>query len=179
MDKTTDQTNIKGKYRWNRLIAAGTLSLAAIFGAGWGIGAITQEPSQEEVTAMHAKTQLPSKGYSDLIMHDDWGDIDVQDAIHYMSHQKVEANQKWGSLEITKENVEMLDRIIETDKDKLIAYPVYRDILDRWLVGDFSEAVDDHNDMWELQDGNIGKATGLLHPDEEKEYVESTFGTRP
>lgn len=174
--RSQEETKITGKFRWNRIIATGALSIAAIFGAGWGIGSITDSPDQEELEAFHAATDLPSVGRADFQTPDGgWTEFDVMNTIHYMSHQKVEASQKWGALRITKENVLLLDQVIEEHKEDLIAYSVYRDILDRWIAGDFSQAVDDHNDIWEMQDGSIGKATGLMDPEEEKEYIDIHF----
>lgn len=173
--QSQEETKITGKFRWNRIMATGILSVAAIFGAGWGIGSITDSPDEQELAAFHAATPLPMKGKADIKADDEWTEDDVMEAIHAMSHQKVEASQKWGALQITKENVLMLDQIVEAQKEDLIAYSVYRDILDRWIAGDFSEAVEDHNDIWEMQDGSIGKATGLMEPEEEKEYIEKNF----
>ncbi len=50
---------------------------------------------------------------------------------------------------------------------------VYRDILERWADGDFSRVDQDHNAIWNMQNGTIGKATGILNAEEEKVYKES------
>lgn len=94
-----------------------------------------------------------------------------QEYIHGMSHQKVKADEKWGFYQINDERIQWLLKGL--DKNKLEHADLYREILTRWAKGDFSKAVEDHNAIWRLQGGNIGRATGLLSPEEEKAYVES------
>ena len=102
-------------------------------------------------------------------------DGSIQSVLHKMSHQKVRADQKWGKLEITKERLEYLSVLIDENKALLEYYETYRDILDRWLAGDFSRAHIDHNKIWNLQNGTIGEATGLLNEAEEAFYIEENF----
>ncbi len=39
----------------------------------------------------------------------------------------------------------------------------------------FSNAVDDHNSIWEMQNGEVGKAIRLLTPEEEKSHIKFSF----
>ncbi len=48
--------------------------------------------------------------------------------------------------------------------------------LERWEKGDFSQTVEDHNFLWEIQGGDTGKATERLSPEEEKKYVKEMKG---
>ncbi|MGX6446146.1 DUF6241 domain-containing protein [Neobacillus sp. K501] len=96
--------------------------------------------------------------------------------VHDMSHQKVHADQKWGASEITEDKVLLLIEAIkstqfekESTKDMLLA------TLESWSVGNFSNAVKDHNLIWAYQKGNVGKATRLLTPQEELQYIEEKF----
>jgi hypothetical protein len=41
--------------------------------------------------------------------------------------------------------------------------------LHSWKENNFSSAVSDYNRIWKLQGGTVGKATGLLTPEEEAE----------
>ncbi|WP_051556648.1 DUF6241 domain-containing protein [Alkalihalobacterium bogoriense] len=100
---------------------------------------------------------------------------DVQKKIHYMSHQKVRAEHKWNNLQITQERIERLLEVVEHNKDKYTHYELYNDILVRWKNGDFSKADKDHNSVWELQGGTIGKAVGLLTAEEEQEFIDKNF----
>lgn len=96
--------------------------------------------------------------------------------VHNMTHQKVEADKKWGSSEITADKVQTLFNVIKnrdfqngSTKDMLLA------ILEPWIRKDFTNAVNAHNRIWSFQNGNIGKATRLLTPQEELEYIEDQF----
>lgn len=91
--------------------------------------------------------------------------------IHGMSHQKVEADEKWGFYEMTEERIKwLLNALDEIDVNH---EETYRDILERWSKGDFSQVASDHNQIWRLQGGTIGRATGKLSAEEEQEYLES------
>lgn len=101
----------------------------------------------------------------------DLTDDDMQLIIHEMAHQKVKADQKWGYIRITQNRIDWLYRAL--NKNKFTNEKTYRAILTRWKNGDFSKSVQDHNTIWKLQGGTIGKATGLLSPVEEERYIEA------
>jgi hypothetical protein len=93
-----------------------------------------------------------------------------QEYIHGMSHQKVKANKKWGFYEIHPDRIEWL--LEGLDKVNVKHADVYRSILEKWRDGNFAQAAEDHNLIWNLQDGTVGKATGILSKEEEQVYVE-------
>ncbi|MGF3105092.1 DUF6241 domain-containing protein [Rossellomorea sp. DUT-2] len=95
----------------------------------------------------------------------------IQQYIHAMSHQKVEADEKWSYFEITDERIDYLLSQLEINKYK--HEHTYNEILVSWKEGDFSNAVSDHNAVWKMRNGNIGRATGLLSTKEEKKYMKS------
>jgi len=100
---------------------------------------------------------------------------DVLQYIHWMSHQKVQAEDKWGFFEITDERIDwLLDAIDETEY--LEKAEEYKDILNRWKDGNFSDVVNDHNYVWEILGGEkeSQKATEILSESKEKEYIENT-----
>ncbi len=97
----------------------------------------------------------------------------VQNAIHGMSHQKVIAESKWGFIPMTHERISRL--IVVVEENKYISAPVYLDILNRWSNNDFSRVDEDHNAIWDLQEGNVGRATGIFTFEEEKEFIEEHF----
>ncbi len=105
----------------------------------------------------------------------DFSEGAVQHALHHMSHQKVQADEKWGALQLTPERVQRLMQVVESDREKYDHESVYLSILERWDQGDFSKAVHDHNAIWRLQNGNTGMATRLLNTEEEQEYIENNF----
>ena len=96
---------------------------------------------------------------------------EIQYAIHYMSHQKVKADKKWGHLQITPERIKRLIEVVEKNEREYEHASLYIKILNRWRDNDFSSSVSDHNKIWALQGGSIGKAKRLLSSIEEKEYI--------
>ncbi|CAM4204320.1 DUF6241 domain-containing protein [Lacicoccus alkaliphilus] len=95
------------------------------------------------------------------------------DDLHHMTHQKVTASQKWGHLEITDERIE---EMYETAEASDYTYrDFYMRALEAWMEGDFSNAVQVHNTIWNEQNGNVGKARGLMTEEEEREYKERHF----
>ncbi|APC65564.1 hypothetical protein AAV35_14110 [Salimicrobium jeotgali] len=95
----------------------------------------------------------------------------IRDYIHQMSHQKVQAEQKWGFYRITEERINWL-----SDKVKRNEYSEgdqYENILNAWSNGNFSNIDEHHNTIWKMQGGNVGKATGVLSEEEEQAYIDS------
>lgn len=102
-------------------------------------------------------------------------DYQIAEAIHAMSHQKVKAEEKWSFLPLTAERVARLMDVIETNKSDYPNSDVYMEILIRWSKNDFSKIDKDHNKVWNLQGGNIGRATGILSHDEELKFIEKYY----
>ena len=97
----------------------------------------------------------------------------IQEAIHGMSHQKVKAEDKWGFIPMTHERISRL--IVVVEENKYISAPVYLDILNRWSNNDFSRVDEDHNAIWDLQEGNVGRATGIMSFEEERDFIKEHF----
>ncbi|MCG1008500.1 hypothetical protein J4760_00395 [Salinicoccus sp. ID82-1] len=95
------------------------------------------------------------------------------DSIHHMTHQKVEAAQKWGHLEITDERLKQKYETAKTSDYEYRAF--YMETLKAWMNGDFSNAVEVHNVIWNERNGSVGQATGLMSPKEEMEYKNAHF----
>lgn len=108
----------------------------------------------------------------------DTSEFAVQNAIHGMSHQKVKAADKWGFLPMTQDRIERLIVVVEENSSEYEESKLYLDILNRWLNHDFSRADKDHNAIWRLQQGTIGKATGLLTIEEEKAFIKKHFNIK-
>ncbi|MEH7118522.1 DUF6241 domain-containing protein [Neobacillus vireti] len=100
---------------------------------------------------------------------------EVMDAIHKMSHQKVESRKKWGAIPLTPGRVKQLLMVVLKNEKNYVNSSVYIDILERWSEGDFSTVDKDHNKIWNLQGGTVGKAVGILSAEEEKAYIEEHF----
>lgn len=108
----------------------------------------------------------------------DMSELAVQNAIHHMSHQKVEADKKWGVLPLTEDRVDRLLEVVQHNRNDYKHGSVYEEILLKWQNKNFTNVDDDHNAIWELQDGSVGRATGILSPKEEQEFIEEKFSNR-
>jgi len=142
---------------------------------------------ETETTSVEEKKELIKKAGSDAenneqqdessfnhtIEQEEMTDAKFMDYIHKMSHQKIHAEEKWGLIEITEERIDWLLESVTITKENLKHEEVYEQILTRWANGDFSHAVEDHNTIWELQGGTIGKAKRLLSEEEEAAYLEA------
>lgn len=98
--------------------------------------------------------------------------------LHEMTHQKVRANEKHGSQQMTADQIDRMLGIlksVEETEDHYENYDFYKKSLKAWDKGDFSNAVTVHNTIWEWQNGSIGKANGLMSEEEEREYIERNF----
>jgi hypothetical protein len=97
----------------------------------------------------------------------------VMDVMHKMTHQKIRAEDKWGTIPMTKNTINQVYEVVSNSdfdvKDDLL------EILERWKKGDFSQADHDHNYIWNWQGGTIGKAYGLMTPEEEIKFIENNF----
>lgn len=177
----------KRKFRWKRAIITGAITVTLIGGAvfginkginqfmdAWGAESVVDTATSEQLDDIGAKYAKDAKDKGFLVTSE-WDDAEIQDVIHQMSHQKVIADRKWGAIEITPARLITMDRILEQNKMHLEFYDTYREILDRWIHNDFSEADADHNEIWYLQGGTVGKATGVLSEQEEKEYIQAVF----
>ncbi len=92
-----------------------------------------------------------------------------------MSHAKVLATEKWSHLEPTQERIDRLLDVVERNQNILDHSDLYIRILERWQASNFSNAVTDHNSIWDLQGETIGEATRLLTKEEEAEYIKKHF----
>ncbi len=91
-------------------------------------------------------------------------EINVLNYIHWMSHQKVQAGNKWGFYEITDERIDWLLDALDQTGHTILNNEDYKEILTRWKNDDFTNIVDDHNYVWGIQGGTdekSGKATGF------------------
>lgn len=84
---------------------------------------------------------------------------EIYKEMHKMANTKIVADQVWGEIDIIEERVNALISEISQssydDKDKLIH------ILENWKSGNFSDAVEEHNYLWEWLGGTVGKAYKL------------------
>ncbi|MCI0766011.1 DUF6241 domain-containing protein [Bacillus sp. TL12] len=74
---------------------------------------------------------------------------------------------------MSSDNIKKLRQLLVNDSDMLADKEKYSGILDRWEKDDFSQAVEEHSDIWKRAVGNThGKAYRLATSEEEKSYLE-------
>lgn len=80
--------------------------------------------------------------------------------IHSLANTLVLAEYKWQCGEVTPKTVDLALKGVEEIKDDYDRMHL-RNSLAKWKEGDFSNAVDVHNYVWEMLDGSVGKAEEL------------------
>lgn len=155
-------------------------AILVVIGIAYVYAQFTNQVEETAPEEKEAVIELVEKTSEEIALEeeypDDLPDSKMLNAIHYMSHQKVEAQVKWGHEQITQAKVDRLLAIARNDVNGYVNKELYIEILERWSAGDFSNAVEDHNVIWEMQGGddstNSGRATRLLTTAEEEAYIE-------
>lgn len=160
---------------WTTVISLGAIALLAV-GGYWFIQ--REAAKGEEPRAVSAVVQAPevqqterTLEITDTPFSADMDEEKLQDHLHEMSHSKVYAADKWGQVRlITQANIAELLAIVEASDFSEKAF--YQRTLEDWQQGDFSNAVEVHNTIWNWHGGTVGKASRLMTPEEEKEYLD-------
>ncbi len=136
---------------------------------------VNKEKNEDKNSEKHTTKKLNPFGTT--FEKVDTEEINFLEYIHWMSHQKVKAEDKWGFYEITNERIDWLLSALEETEHQIVYYAQYKDILMKWKNLDYSTIVEDHNFVWEklggLDEGG-GKATGILTEEDEQNYIENT-----
>lgn len=155
--------------------------LGAIFvGSQWFLGNNKEEieipsaSSEEIAKGKSSQSRIVPGALPNLEITSSSTQDDVLSVMHMMTHQKIIANEKWGAILMTPENIDTVHKIIEQNN-----YPYKSDLLiisKRWKTGDFENVDQDHNSIWTLQGGTIGKAQGIMTTEEERWFIIHNFG---
>ncbi|TKD70778.1 DUF6241 domain-containing protein [Pseudalkalibacillus hwajinpoensis] len=97
--------------------------------------------------------------------------------LHGMTHQKVYADEKWTLVEMTDKRIEDMLAILDKVKGEgeYEHYDFYYKALTKWKKGDFQNAVEIHNEIWSMENGNVGRASRLLTANEEQAFVDEHY----
>ena len=130
--------------------------------------------SEEEIlkgNSTHSKKI--SGAQTELLITHSSSQSEIMAVMHQMTHQKIQANEKWGATPMIQENIDLVYDIIEANdfQEKDILMP----IISRWKDGNFNQVDNDHNAIWKLQGGSIGKAYGIMSEEEERWFVIKNF----
>ncbi len=141
------------------------IAIGAVFGVTKGINYI-----EEEEKSLKAKKVMGQQGKKAEEEKQQVSEAEIISTMHRMVHQKVKSSEKWGFIEMTNKEIRGAKNAVESStnfkyKTELLS------TLERWEKGDFSQTVEEHNFLWEIQGGDTGKATERLSAEEEKQYV--------
>lgn len=159
------------------------VGLGILAGAGyWGYKSLTASDEQQISKAAEQASDKLEKGEDTLAPAPDkdvetvgLDEVQFQVKLHHMTHQKIEATEKRGEIQMTEARIEEMQKILYANKDAYKQYDFYEQSLAAWKDGDFSNAVSVHNTIWEWHNGTVGRATGLLSKEEEADFVEGHF----
>lgn len=131
---------------------------------------VSEKPAAQPANGQAPQEEFTGSSSSHVKLSDGMSNYDVQLYLHEMTHNKVYADIKFGSRPLTSESIARLIEIVEKN-----SYPdekFYLETLDAWQEGNFSNAVEVHNTIWGWHSGTIGKATRLMTPQEEQDYID-------
>ncbi|HDR4896058.1 hypothetical protein CN961_02035 [Bacillus thuringiensis] len=159
------------------VVAMGVLAIAVTF----GMLELADNPVDKEVSAQIDKKEDQiivgrevDGVFVDVYVTENSTEREVITAMHHMTHQKVVAERKSGSIPMIQNNAKKLKEIINKSsfakKNELLA------IADRWVKKDFSKIVEDHNYFSDAQEDSVCKATRAMDALEEQHYILTTFG---
>lgn len=166
-----------------RKILVIALGLAVVGGAGYWfmqsfltkdgkeISTVVEEIDKREASAETTEAAETKKISGKADMEEE----QVQIYLHQMTHQKIVADKKRGAVEMSEENIGNMLKIVKENYDYYDHSDFYENTLLAWQNDDFSNAVSVHNTIWNWHKGSVGRATGLMSPEQEAEYVESHF----
>lgn len=120
---------------------------------------VAEQPKAEEPI-------VETTEHKDDILTDNKGKASLYMLICYMHEMAntlviAEDDQRWGFREINEANINIVyDTAMalddsDSDKARFVA------ISQRWKNHDFSKIVEEHNTVWALLGGNVGKANGI------------------
>ncbi|MGW5980897.1 PRK06770 family protein [Bacillus mycoides] len=153
----------------------GTITMIVIaIGAVFGVTKLLNYIEEEE-KSLKAQNVTGQQGKKVKEEKQQASEDEIISTMHRMVHQKVKSSDKWGFIEMTNKEIRSAKNAVESStnfkyKAKLLS------TLERWEKGDFSQTVEDHNFLWEIQGGDTGKATERLSLEEEKQYVKEMKG---
>lgn len=85
--------------------------------------------------------------------------VEIINMMHDMANTLIiaEDNKIWNTVPITKESISKLLNMIKSSEDFNEKF-TFTAIVQNWQKGDFTNIVNDHNTVWVLLDGTIGRA---------------------
>ncbi|RAN85360.1 hypothetical protein B5P42_00570 [Bacillus sp. SRB_331] len=124
------------------------IAVGAVFGVTKLLNYIEEEEKSLKVQKVMDQQEKKVKEEKPQVSEDE-----IISTMHRMVHQKVKSSEKWGFIEMTNKEISSAKNAVESStnfkyKSKLLS------TLERWEKGDFSQTVEEHNFLWEIQGGD-------------------------
>lgn len=142
------------------------------FGSNDLLGIIENKKAETKTTEQQSSEPPVESSTESQSMSALKSEEEILNAMHSMANTLIVPvdGQIWGKEKITKDKItgliSAINNCTSSHKEELIA------ILNKWNGGDFSTAVEDHNKVWKLLGGTIGKAASV-NEDAVKETIAS------
>ncbi|MGK0466720.1 DUF6241 domain-containing protein [Clostridium sp.] len=159
---------------FSSIMAIGAIMFFVATSNGWdykhymGIKPVMAE-NQVVETKAKAKTKENEKEETKV-----YTKLEVVTMMHEMVNTLIiaEDNRIWGKKEVDKESVSELLNMIEAAED-FYEKGIVTEIANDWKRGYFDNVVQDHNIVWGILDGTVGKASeeNIVAVAEAKEYL--------
>jgi len=137
-----------------------------------GHGSQSTEPVSDEKAMKESTEKMDGLEFAQSVPNDA-SEAKLLAMMHKMTHQKIIASEKWGLIRMNEESIAKAKAILMdadyNSKEDLL------EIIGRWENGQFDQVDEDHNFIWGLQGGSIGRATGVLTEQQEQEFIENNF----
>ncbi|MCH4827393.1 MAG: DUF6241 domain-containing protein [Planococcus sp. (in: firmicutes)] len=153
------------------LVAGGYYFIIQNSSKGGDITKVAEEIEKSDDKAVAAEKDDEKVDRDDLKM----SEVELQIYMHKMTHQKITASEKKGAVEMTAEHIDGLLTIVNAYADQYEHSDFYLATLEKWKEGNFSNAVNVHNTIWDWHNGTVGRATGFMTPEQEQDFVERMF----
>lgn len=160
---TLQEKGVRGLRKWIKITSTLVIAIAIGIFTGYKVGTYADSDVKEKQT---------DRIKGEEVILDLNSDRHIINAMHKMTHQKVLSHEKQGFIKMTPENIEAVRRVIdESNSGTLQHKEQYLKILVRWYEGDFSQSVEEHNLLWELDNNSTGQAYELATPEQEEAYI--------
>jgi hypothetical protein len=129
------------------------------------------EEEEAHITELRGKI---NQAKIDLGITDSPTEKELLEILLKMTHQKVHSEEKWGFVQMSEVNLHAVREVLQENSaiNKNIDMLA---MVNNWLKNEFTNIVDEHNQIWKLREGTVGKAYGILSPAEEDELVNEQF----
>ena len=113
-----------------------------------------------EVESMDLNNAKPSLIIKEDEVKDPTSNADELNLIHSLANTLIKAEYKWECTEVTPNTIEKALSGIDYIEDRYQRI-YFRSSLESWKEGNFSNAIEVHNKVWSMLEGNVGEAYDL------------------